>query len=225
VYWKPVLFLLEERFECRLLNARHLATSRAARPMWPTRPGSPGWSSRAGYPPLVRAVTAHPGPAGPDPLPPGPIGGTVARDPAAGQGAAGRHEQALQRGVDAADQDRPADPARTGRRRGRRHRAGQHGSRAAQGPAGRAGRGTVGTVPSGASRPAYRPASHSRGLPERSDRPAGCPAGGAVRPFRRPARAVVATIPGVSLRGAQVLRAECGTDKAYGAIARAVGGR
>jgi len=40
VYWKPVFYVLEERFECWLLNARHLRNVPGARSTCKTRPGS-----------------------------------------------------------------------------------------------------------------------------------------------------------------------------------------
>src|SRR6201993_3258582 len=41
-YWKPFYYLLEDvGFDVLLVNARHLKTSPAARPMSPTRPGWP----------------------------------------------------------------------------------------------------------------------------------------------------------------------------------------
>jgi hypothetical protein len=41
-YWKPFYYLLEDAgFEVMLVNARHVRTCPAARPMSPTRPGWP----------------------------------------------------------------------------------------------------------------------------------------------------------------------------------------
>ena len=41
-YWKPFYYLLEDAgFDVLLVNARHVKTSPAARPMSPTRPGWP----------------------------------------------------------------------------------------------------------------------------------------------------------------------------------------
>ena len=47
VYWKPVYYLLEDDFQCWLLNAAHLRTVPGLRPTWPTRCGSASWSSTA----------------------------------------------------------------------------------------------------------------------------------------------------------------------------------
>jgi transposase len=39
VYWKPVWAVLEDDFECLLVNARHVKQVPAARPTFPTPPG------------------------------------------------------------------------------------------------------------------------------------------------------------------------------------------
>jgi transposase len=43
VYWKPVYYALEGRFEVWLCNAHHVRPSRAARPTCPMPNGWPAW--------------------------------------------------------------------------------------------------------------------------------------------------------------------------------------
>ena len=47
VYWRPVYYLLEDDFQCWLLNAAPCAPCPGPSPMWPTRCGSASWSSTA----------------------------------------------------------------------------------------------------------------------------------------------------------------------------------
>ncbi len=47
VYWKPVWAILEDEFDCLLVNARHVKQCRAARPTSRTPPGSPSCSRPA----------------------------------------------------------------------------------------------------------------------------------------------------------------------------------
>jgi transposase len=50
-YWRPVLYLLEHRFDCWLLNARHMRAGPVARP---TRNGSVTWTEVAE--PIARQI-------------------------------------------------------------------------------------------------------------------------------------------------------------------------
>ena len=48
VFWKPVWAILEDEFECLLVNARHVKQVPAERPTSPTRRGYASWRRR-GY--------------------------------------------------------------------------------------------------------------------------------------------------------------------------------
>ncbi len=67
VYWKPVYYLLEDRFECCWSTPRTSRTSRAARPTPMTPPRSPTYS-RTGCCDLVSCRPSRSAAAGPDPF-------------------------------------------------------------------------------------------------------------------------------------------------------------
>src|SRR6266508_159640 len=71
VYWKPVYYMLEDAFECHLLNARHLRNV----PGRKTDVADAAWSCELVEHGLVRPSScrpADPGAARVDPLPQGP---------------------------------------------------------------------------------------------------------------------------------------------------------
>ncbi len=109
VYWRPVFYALERRFECWLLNAQHLHNvpgrkSDVIDSVWCCQLVEHGLVHPSFVPPAGDPPTARPDPAAQH-----PDRGAHAGDPAAGEGAARHRHQAL-----------PVSPrSRTRSRRGR----------------------------------------------------------------------------------------------------------